>query len=254
MERLVNPVVPDDLGELDRWAVWRMEGGAKVPYRVRGGRASSTNPHHWGDLEAARRAFSGGDVSGLAFAFFREDGLVGIDLDDSLDANGNAKPEFRGIVERFADTYTEVSPSGRGLKMWVRGRLPANLPKVAVEGGGVEMYDHARYFTFTGNRFRGAPLEIASHGEDVSYLYDRLTKGTKKTWSLQPLQGGRIPYGQQHSTLVSIAGTLRARRVCEEAIEACLQMINAKQCEKPGPAANISRIIRSSRRWAGGAA
>ena len=250
----MNPQVPDDLVELDRWALWRMEGGAKVPYQVCGRRASSTNPMHWGELDSALQALATGSFTGLAFAFFREDGLVGIDLDDSLDMDGNAKPEFRGIVERFADTYTEVSPSGHGLKMWVRGVLPANLPKVAVEGGGVELYDHCRYFTFTGNRFRGAPLDVAHHAEDVVYLYDRLTKTSKKTWPLQPFQGGRIPYGQQHSTLVSIAGTLRARRVCEEAIEACLQLINTKQCEKPGPAAHISQIVRSSRRWAGGAA
>lgn len=216
-------------------------------------RASSTNPHHWGDLEAARRALSAGNVSGLAFAFFRGDGVVGIDLDDSLDANGNAKPEFCGIVERFADTYTEISPSGRGLKMWVRGRLPANLPKVTVEGGGVEMYDHARYFTFTGNRISWGAAGDRQQRRGRVVPYDRPTKAGQRIWSLQPLKGGRIPYGQQHSTLVSIAGTLRARRVCEEAIEACLQMINAKQCGKPGPAANISRIVRSTRRWGGAA-
>jgi len=63
------------------------------------------------------------------------------------------------------------------------------------------------------------------------------------------LQGGRIPCGQQHSTLVSIAGTLRARLVCDEAIETCLQIINTRQRERPGPAENIARIVRSSRRW-----
>jgi hypothetical protein len=49
--------------------------------------------------------------------------------------------------------------------------------------------------------------------------------------------------------LVSIAGTLRARRLCEEAIEACLQIVNAKQCERPGTPENIRRIVRSSRHW-----
>jgi hypothetical protein len=148
----------------------------------------------------------------------------------------------------------EISPSSRGLKLWARGELPANMPKVRVEGGGVELYDHARYFTFTGRRFRGAPLQVEDHAADVLRLYEHLTKGKTKTWPLQPLQGGRIPYGQQHSTLVSIAGTLRARRVCEEAIEACLQMVNARQCERPGQPVDISRIVRSTRRWAGGAA
>ena len=250
----MNPTVPDDLAELPRWAVWHMESGNKVPYQVNGSRASSTNPLHWGELDKARLAMSSGRFSGLAFAFFKKDGLVGIDLDDSVDPNGNPHPEFRGMVERFADTYIEVSPSGRGLKMWVRGTLPANVAKVPIGVGGVEMYDHARYFTFTGQRFRGAPLQVEDHATDVLTLYDHLTRDRRTTWHLQPLEGGRIPHGQQHSTLVSIAGTLRARRVCEEAIEVCLQMINENQCERPGPAANIRRIVRSTRRWAGGAA
>jgi primase-polymerase (primpol)-like protein len=118
----VNLIIPDDLAELPRWAVWRMEGSAKIPYRVcNDGRASSTNPLHWGDIDDARASLATGSFSGLAFAFFKEDGLVGIDLDDSIDGNEIPKPAFRGMVERFADTYIEISPSGHGLKMWVRG-------------------------------------------------------------------------------------------------------------------------------------
>src|ERR1039458_6387419 len=94
-EGAVNPKVPDDLAELDRWAVWRMEEGAKIPYRTSGRRASSVNPLHWGELESARAALAVGNFTGLAFAFFKEDGLVGIDLDNSLDADGDAKPTVR---------------------------------------------------------------------------------------------------------------------------------------------------------------
>ena len=245
----MNVITPDDLAELPRWGVWRMEDEAKVPYRATGGRASSTNPLDWGELDSARVANASRSFSGLAFAFFKEDGMVGIDLDDSLDSDGRVKVEFRGLVERFADTYLEVSPSGRGLKMWVRGALPANMPKVRVGSGGVEMYDHARYFTFTGRRYRGAPLQVEDHATDVVALYQHLTAKNKPSWSMQPLRGGRIPYGQQHSTLVSICGTLRARRVCDDAILACLQMVNRQQCEKPGSADDIKRIVESSRPW-----
>jgi hypothetical protein len=181
--------------------------------------------------------------------FVKGGGLVGVDLDDCLDPEGDLKAWARGVVERFFDSYIEISPSGNGLKIWLRGTLPANLPGVQVGDGHIEMYDHARYFTVTGRVFREAPLQIEDHLSDAQLLYERLAPG-RKTWPLQPLQNGRIPYGQQHSTLVSIAGTLRARRVCDEAIEACLQAINRVQCERPGPAENISGIVRSSRAWA----
>jgi hypothetical protein len=152
-------------------------------------------------------------------------------------------------VERFSDTYMETSPSGAGLKIWVRGGVPANLAGVSIGDGQIEIYDHARYFAVTGRVFRGAPLEVEDHADDVRALYYHLTRGRVSRWPLPLLRGGRIPYGQQHSTLVSIAGTLRARFVCDEAIEACLQVINTRQCERPGPPENIARIVRSSRRW-----
>ena len=142
----------------------------------------------------------------------------------------------------------EISPSSQGLKIWAHGSLPANLPGVQVGDGTIELYDHARYFAVTGRAFRGAPLHIEDHTSDLLLLYDRLTLA-KKAWPLQPLPSGQIPRGRQHNTLVSLCGTLRIRGICEEAIEACLHIVNEKQCEKPGPRENITRIVRSSRRW-----
>ncbi len=248
-------VVPDDLSEHDQWVLWRYEEqngrATKVPYQLGQQRASSTDPSTWASFEAVinewRSALNW--YAGVGFVFSSYDPFCGIDIDDSLDAAGNLKPWARGIVERLSDTYMEISPSGVGLKTWVRGAVPANLAGVSVGDGQIEIYDHARYFTVTGRSFRGAPLQIEDHSADVRALYDHLTRSKKYRWTLQPLSGGRIPYGQQHSTLVSIAGTLRARRVCDEAIEACLQIINVRQCERPGPQDNIARIVRSSRRW-----
>jgi hypothetical protein len=246
--------LPDDLTELDQWLLWRFEQvserATKVPYSVRGYRASTADPRTWATFEAALDAWHRNRrvYVGLGFVFVNGGGLVGIDLDDCLTPNGDLKAWGRGIVERFSDTYVEVSPGGQGLKIWARGSLPANLTGVPVGDGQIEMYDHARYFAVTGRAFRGALLEIEDHASDLLKLYERLTAGRKR-WSLQPSPGGRILRGRQHNTLVSLCGTLRVRGVCEEAIEACLQIVNEKQCEAPGPRANIARIVRSSRNW-----
>ena len=98
----------------------------------------------------------GGWYAGPGFVFSADDPFCGIDLDDCLDAEGTLKPWARGIVERFSDTYMEISPSGSGLKIWVRGAVPANLAGVSVGDGQIETYDHARYFAVTGRIFRGA--------------------------------------------------------------------------------------------------
>lgn len=248
--------VPDDLRERDQWVVWRPETlcgrETKVPYSVERCRASSTNPADWAEFGKALnfwRRYSK-EYAGLGFVFTGDDPFVGIDLDDCLDGEGKLKPWAHGVVERFSDTYIEISPSGQGLKIWAKGLLPSSVPGVRVADGQIEMYDRARYFTVTGRVFCGAPCEVEEHSDDIRMLHQRLTRSKQKDkWPLQPLQGGRIPHGQQHNTLVSIVGTLRARRVCDDAIEACLQIVNERQCEKPGPRAHITRLVQSSRKW-----
>ena len=244
--------VPDDLTELDQWLLWRRERETKVPYSTAGRRASSTDPATWcsyGEaLEVWRRHPQ--RWAGIGFVFHESDPFVGLDLDDSLDDHANPKPWARGVVERFADTYCEISPSGSGLKIWCRGSLPTNVGKVAVGDGGIEMYSRARFFTVTGNAFRGAPLQVEDHASDVLELHAALTRA-HRGWKYQPEAGGKIPHGRQHYTLVSIAGTLARRGVCPEAIEACLLVVNARQCERPGQPQNIRQIARSSSLWLG---
>jgi primase-polymerase (primpol)-like protein len=248
--------LPDDLTEVDQWVLWRLETRngkpAKVPYSLELRRASTTNPKDCAEFgrvcDVLRSNVQRFRQGGVGFVFFSSDPFVGIDLDDCLERE-LVKPWAAGLVERFSDTYIEVSPSGNGLKIWARGRIPVNVSGVRIGDGAIELYDRARYFTVTGQRFRGAPLQIEDHSKDLEALYERLTGGTNMIWRPDPLPNGKIPHGQQHATLVSIAGTLRARRVCDEAILACLLAVNKYQCEKPGPPANIERIVRSTRRW-----
>jgi putative DNA primase/helicase len=155
--------IPDDLSERDQWVLWRKEERSgrttKVPYQVGRRRASSTDPNTWTSFEAVSNEWLGAPdwYTGLGFVFSANDPFCGIDLDDSLDKMGNPKPWAQGIVERFSDTYIEISPSGAGLKIWVRGSVPANIGGAKVGDGQIEIYDHARYFTVTALRFRRAP-------------------------------------------------------------------------------------------------
>lgn len=244
--------VPDDLTELDQWVLWRRERNTKVPYATTGRRASSIDPATWCSYGEAFESWRRNSrcCAGIGFVFCDSDPFVGIDLDESLDAHARPKTWVQGIVQRFADTYCEKSPSGRGLKIWCKGKLPSNVGKVMVSDGGIEMYSRARFFTVTGDPFRGAPLHVEDHASDVLALHAALT-GRYGRWKYQPDAGGKIPHGRQHFTLVSIAGTLARRGVCPEAIEACLLVINARQCERPGPPQNIGQIARSASLWVG---
>lgn len=248
---------PADMTECDQFVLYRAEriNGrfTKVPYATSGRKASSTDSRTWASFEAVLAVLKAqpGRYSGIGFVFEESNNFTFIDVDHCLDAEQNLAPCVTGLVERFSDSFMEVSPSGTGLHIFVRGRIPTNLPGILLSESGVsiEMYSRARYATLTGRIFRGAPLQLEDHAADLARIYERLTSGKQKTWPLQPLQGGRIQYGHQHSTLVSIAGTLRARRVCDEAILACLMAINRYECERPGSADAISRIVQSTRQW-----
>jgi hypothetical protein len=247
--------LPDDLVELDHWVTWRRERDTKVPYQPNGHPASSADPSTWTTFEAALAAWRNRPkfYAGIGYVLSDADPFVGVDLDDCLESETAPKPWARGIVERFYDTYTEISPSGRGLKLFARARLPSNVGKTIIRVGqeavgGIEMYSHARFFTVTGRAFNQSPLQIEDHAADILELY-KWARGSGRRAGCAVGASARIPYGRQHLTLVSICGTLRRRGVCDEAIEACLQAVNAKQCEQPGPPENIHRIVQSSRHW-----
>src|SRR5262249_17590888 len=57
--------------------------------------------------------------------------------------------------------------------------------------------------------------------------------------------GEVIKKGEQHDTLVSLAGTMRNRGMGEKEIAAALLIVNSERCEVPGPEENILKIAKS---------
>ena len=93
-------------------------------------------------------------------------------------------------------------------------------------------------------------LEVEEHQADLDWLLALSPHGQKKVPFT--LDEGKIPKGSQHDTLVSIAGTMRARGCeCPE-IEAALLEINKSRLAEPAPEENIRRIAASICRYAPG--
>lgn len=165
------------LAELPQWVGWRYQqrGGkqTKAPLNPHTGRlASSTNPATWGTIEQALDFAMRRSAAGVGFVFSSGDELAGVDLDDCIDDEGRLAPEAEAIIKRLA-SYTEISPSGRGVKLFLRGALPeggGNRKKVA-GFGEVEMYDRGRFFTVTGNTLPEAPLAIADRRAELLELH-----------------------------------------------------------------------------------
>jgi hypothetical protein len=171
----IHPL-PPELTAAHRWVVWKRvdrDGKAdKPPFDFRTGRPGNvTDPAVWSTYASVVEASAGGKFDGIGYVFTPADGIAGIDLDRCLDEQGQPYPWAERIVHGMG-SYVEVSPSGTGLHIYVRGSLPAGgRHKVGGFGpdgkGAVEVYDRGRYFTVTGRHLAGTPRAIHDRQEEL---------------------------------------------------------------------------------------
>lgn len=153
------PPIPaiNTLAERDQWVAWKWdkvrgsEKLTKIPVSARTGfNASSTTPGDWSTLKRVTMLACQRRYAGVGFVLSEDDDFVGIDLDDCIDDDG--------VVAGWADeilclqeTYAEITPSGRGLRLFARGAEGvATKALKRAGGGGVEVYTRARFLTVTG--------------------------------------------------------------------------------------------------------
>ncbi len=86
-----------------------------------------------------------GKCNGIGFILTINDPFVAVDIDDCV-MNGIISKEAQEIIDTF-DSYTELSPSGRGIHIWVEG----NTKKPGIRKKDIEMYSSKRYMTVTLN-------------------------------------------------------------------------------------------------------
>ena len=170
--------VPTELTRRRQWLIWRYvyRPGKKKPTKVphnpaTGALAKSTEPSDWSTFAEASTSQHPHD--GIGFVFVKGGGLVGIDLDDCIDGTGAIKPWGLEVIDAFG-TYAEVSPSGAGVKLWAKGKLPADGTRRKYEDGEIELYDWGRYFTVTGDRWHSAPPAVNEAQAQIEALYKKL--------------------------------------------------------------------------------
>src|SRR5207247_2399880 len=86
-----------------------------------------------------------------------DDNLTGADLDHVRDANTGKLEPWAAEIVAFAETYTEVSPSGTGLRIFWEGKIDKTIKSDPLS---VEIYRSGRYLTITGQHLEGTPTEI----------------------------------------------------------------------------------------------
>lgn len=145
--------IPTALRDLPQWIVWRhhfhraRRRWIKLPINpTTGSPAKVSDPTTWGLFVDAQTAYMLGEYDGIGFVFLAGGGLVGIDIDDCLDADGMLSDLAKEIIEAVPG-YVERSPSGKGLHIITRADISRAYKDDTL---GLELYTAGRYFTITG--------------------------------------------------------------------------------------------------------
>lgn len=158
--------IPTELRAQKRWApwkaVWQPKRGKwdKIPCYPNGYGISTAKPERWVTFEAALAAQQAqpGVFAGVGYVMTGPHGIVGTDLDHCVDGSTVA-PWALEIVEQLG-SYTELSPSGTGLRIFTQGAVAADWTNHEI---GIEVYggNEPRFLTVTGDQFDlSAPGEI----------------------------------------------------------------------------------------------
>ena len=192
------PNLPATLKQIPNWIRWELEERdgkqTKVPYVVGTNRpAAINNPSDWTGFKTAIAivpAISGSE--GLGFVIngrAAELGLVGFDIDGCRNPENGEITEWAYRLIKCLNSYTEVTPSGTGVRVWAIGDLPEGrrvftLSPSAGYGDKVriEVFSQGRYFTITGDRV-GDATEIEKR--DLSEAY-RLCDEIKRQFPSTP--------------------------------------------------------------------
>ena len=169
--------IPASLKQERRWCVWQRELNSKGEFTKKPMRAdrpkigfSKTTLSQWRDFPTALSAYEREEkIDGLGFVC--GGGFVALDFDECCDEFTRELSEPVAEMVARLNSYTEYSPSGRGVRVFVRGTLAGK--SIAKKGQGIEIYSDDNYVTVTGFRVPGTPAELAEGGAYLAELYQK---------------------------------------------------------------------------------
>ena len=168
--------VPQEMKNLRRWIGFKIEirdgKKTKVPYNaISGSYGSSTDSNTWTSFKIALMGCAKYRFDGIGFCLGKneDDGsnISGVDLDN------HGEEDFEALSRDFIDTlnsYTEYSPSGKGIHIIVKGKKPEGRCRK----DNIEMYGNGRFFTVTGNVINATTIN--EREKELTQLWEKYLK------------------------------------------------------------------------------
>lgn len=167
--------IPSELRDLPQWCCWKLETVkeklTKVPYQVDNQKASSTDPKTWTTFPTARNVYENLEkFNGICFMLAKDNGIIFIDLDHCIKDGIIADPWVADLVKTL-NTYTEISQSGNGLHILLKGIKPGARCSTSKFVHDIAIFDHARQCCLTGNVLDGGHGTIESRQPEMDKHY-----------------------------------------------------------------------------------
>ena len=250
---------PKELTDLEQWVV--ADKDEKRPLTVNRTYASSTDPDTWNNYWECRAKVYDYDKADYLGFVFNDNGIVGIDIDKGFE-NGLMTPLCADIMDA-CQSYTEVSRSGRGVHILVKGDIPFNGRN---NRNGVEMYKKGRFFIMTGDVLIFD--EMVENQGALDYIVqkyfpdirDERTGFGRKLYTPEwkPPENGRVPLrpdytplgpGERNDCLTSLAGSMWNTGYTTEHILSELRVVNKRACSPPLDDRELRSIVTSISRY-----
>lgn len=149
---------PAALKLMRNWLCWRLIQGPedkkprKVPFYASGalreGQGTESDRAQLATYDEAVSAAQRSGHTGVGFALLADSGIVALDFDNCV-ANGVIDPNVLSLV---TPTYAEISPSGTGIRAFMRGSLVSRKDAKGSKGPfAVEVFGTTGFVTVTGN-------------------------------------------------------------------------------------------------------
>ncbi len=188
--------VPEEMKQYKCWVCWSKEERngrpTKVPKNPKtGGNASTALSGTWGSFVQAGTYYAEHTdvIDGIGYVFTVSNDVIGIDFDHCVEDGQIISEEIQVLVDRCR-SYVELSPSGTGIHMYVRGKWkePGGRKNNKLGGGmAVEVYPAARFFTVTDNAF-GEVRPLAEDQELLDDIYERYFAAKEEESDMAPVK------------------------------------------------------------------
>ena len=182
----VNPVnIPPELKCRSIFAPYKVTTDKKgkdkkVPINLHTGQAaSSTEPSTWSTFDEAYAYMKANGLDGLNIMLRKINGvtLAGLDFDHCVGDDGSLSTWAWDVIKKI-DSYTEISPSGHGIRILVN---TDGLPSGGRKNGDVEIYDDKHALSITGNHVDGTPSHIGYRPKEVIEVWEKLIGSNGRT-------------------------------------------------------------------------